>query len=37
MLFDTGSQKTFLNENVKELLKLKSIRKEKLLINTFSE
>ena len=37
MLFDSGSQRTFLNENVKELLNLKSIRKEKLLINTFSE
>ena len=37
MLFDSGSQITFLNENVKELLNLKSIRKEKLLINTFSE
>ena len=29
MLFDSGSQRTFLNENVKELLNLKSIRKEK--------
>ena len=37
MLFDSGSQRTFLNENVKELLDLKSIRKEKLLIITFSE
>ena len=37
MLFDSKSQRTFLNENVKELLNLKSIRKEKLLINAFSE
>ena len=36
-LFDSGSQRTFLNKNVKELLNLKIIRKEKLLINTFSE
>ena len=37
MLLDSGSQRTLLNENVKELLNLKSIRKEKLLIKTFSE
>ena len=37
MLFDSGNQRTLLNENVKELLNLKSIRKEKLLINAFSE
>ena len=36
MLFDSGSQRTFLNENVK-LLNLKSIRKGKLLTNTFSK
>ena len=36
-LFESGSQRTFLNKNMKELLNLKSIRKEKLLINTFSE
>ena len=37
MLFDSGSRRTFLNENVKERLNLKSIGKEKLLINTLSE
>ena len=37
MLFDSGSQRKFLNENVKELLNLKSTGKEKLLINTFFE
>ena len=37
MLFDSGSQRSFFNGIVKAILNLKSIRQEKLLINTFSE
>ena len=37
ILFDSVSHRTFLNENIRELVNIKSISKEKLLINTFSE
>lgn len=35
ILFDSGSQRTYVDEKVAKFLKLKPIRSEKLLINTF--
>ncbi|GBM07525.1 hypothetical protein AVEN_100723-1 [Araneus ventricosus] len=37
LLFDSGSQKSFIRSDLKQALKLKTIRKEKLLICTFSK
>ncbi|GBO18374.1 hypothetical protein AVEN_130645-1 [Araneus ventricosus] len=37
LLFDPGSQKSFVRSDLKQALKLKTIRKEKLLIYTFSK
>ena len=37
MQFNSRSQRMFLKKNVKNLLNLKTISKEKLFINTFSE
>ena len=35
LIFDTGSQKSYVNESLKDALKLKVIGKERLLIKTF--
>ena len=35
ILFDTGSQCTYLTENVHEHLKLETVRTDNVIINTF--
>ena len=37
MLFDSGSLRPFLNENAKKKLNLKTVRKQNIFINIFSE
>ena len=37
ILFDTGSQRTYITENLRKLLKLKTIRTENIIINTFGK
>ena len=36
ILFDSGSQRSYLNEHVRKKLNLETIRKEKLFIKTFA-
>ena len=35
ILFDSGSQRTYVNEHLKEILNLKNLRTEKLILKTF--
>ena len=37
ILFDTGSQRTYIIENLRKLLKLKTLRNERVIINTFGK
>ena len=37
ILFDTGSQRTYITENLRKLLKLKTLRTENVIINTFGK
>ena len=37
ILFDSGSQRTYVTDNVRKLLKLKTIRSEKVMIKTFGQ
>ena len=37
LLFDTGSQRTYINVKLQNLLNLKTIRKEKIVIKTFGQ
>ena len=35
IIFDSGSQRTYVNEHLKEILNLKTLRTEKLILKTF--
>lgn len=37
ILFDTGSQRTYVTDKVREKLKLKAIRKERIVISAFGQ
>ena len=37
ILFDSGSQRTYVTDNVRKQLKLKTIRKENIMIKTFGQ
>ena len=37
ILFDTGSQRTYITKNLRKLLKLKTLRTENVIINTFGK